>query len=71
MTFHGKADVVFYFCFLSNENHSLRWAGLAIWLQKKYCGMKFLCEKEKEINFSVRLIGLPNWKYILSLIIMF
>ena len=30
-----------------------------------------LCEKENEINFSVYLIGLPNWKYILSLIIMF
>lgn len=27
--------------------------------------------KKKKINFSVRLIGLPNWKYILSLIIMF
>lgn len=33
--------------------------------------MKFLREQGKEINFSVPLIGLSNWKDILGLIIMF
>lgn len=33
--------------------------------------MKFLCEQGKEVNFSAHLIGLPNWKDILGLIIMF
>lgn len=60
IVFYGKEDVIFYLCFLSNENQSLRWASLAIWLRKKYYGMKFLCEQGKEINFSAPLIGLPN-----------
>lgn len=33
--------------------------------------MKILCEQEKEINFSARLIGLQNCKDILGLITMF